>query len=145
MGQCVNSLFLGDGIWCNGWSSTLVHFRQSLMACHLVAPSHYPNLCWLINTSKVLWCSLFKEYLTTEMDVMDEWDFSRCQAYHMAPQSHLTVRNQYVVRLTALVFTGAGEACHQCLLWRPQGPGRSPWQPFCFSAWVEKEDNSHDR
>ena len=48
----VNSLGPSDTIWhWRSWS-TLVQ----VMACCLMAPSHYLNQCWLIN-SKVLWHS----------------------------------------------------------------------------------------
>ena len=51
-GLWVNSLGPSDAIWrCKSWS-TLVQ----VMACCLMAPSHYLNQCWLI-ISKVLWHS----------------------------------------------------------------------------------------
>ena len=43
-----NSLWPGDAIWRHGTRSTLAQ----VMACCLMAPSHYLNQCWLI-TSKV--------------------------------------------------------------------------------------------
>ena len=48
----VNSLGPSDTIWCWRAWSTLVQ----VMACCLMAPSHYLNQCWLI-ISKVLWYS----------------------------------------------------------------------------------------
>ena len=48
----VNSLWPSDAIWQEGSRSTLVQ----VMACCLMAPSHYLNQCWLIVT-KVQWCS----------------------------------------------------------------------------------------
>ena len=48
----VNSLWPSDAIWWQGSRSTLVQ----VMACCLMAPSHYLNQCWLIIT-KVQWCS----------------------------------------------------------------------------------------
>ena len=46
-----NSLWPNDAIWRQGSRSTLVH----VMACCLMAASHYLNQCWLIIT-KVQWC-----------------------------------------------------------------------------------------
>ena len=43
-GQCVNSLWPGDTVWQYGTRSILVQ----VMACCLMAPSHYLNQCWLI-------------------------------------------------------------------------------------------------
>ena len=48
----VNSLLPNDVIWWNRSGSTLAQ----VMACCLMAPSHYLNQYWL-NTSKVLWHS----------------------------------------------------------------------------------------
>ena len=48
----INSLRPSDAIWGQRSGSTLAQ----LMACCLMAPSHYLNQCWLI-TSKVLWHS----------------------------------------------------------------------------------------
>ena len=41
--QYVNSLWLSDTKWCQRSWSTLAH----VMACCLMAPSHYLNQCWL--------------------------------------------------------------------------------------------------
>ena len=46
----VNSLWCSDTIWRHKFGSTLV----PVMACCLMAPSHYLNQCWLI-ISKVQW------------------------------------------------------------------------------------------
>ena len=51
--QGVNSLWSSDTIRRQGTESTLAQ----VMACCLMAPSHYVNQCWLI-ISKVLWHSL---------------------------------------------------------------------------------------
>ena len=48
----VNSLRLSDAIWWQRSGSTLAQ----VMACCLMAPSHYLNQCWLI-ISEVLWQS----------------------------------------------------------------------------------------
>ena len=48
----INSLCPSDAIRRQGTESTLAH----IMACCLMAPSHYLNQCWLI-ISKVLWHS----------------------------------------------------------------------------------------
>ena len=40
----LNSLWPSDAIWQHRSGSTLVH----VMPCCLMAPSHYPNQCWLI-------------------------------------------------------------------------------------------------
>ena len=50
--QCVNSLWPSDTIWRQRSGSTLAQ----VMACCLMAPSHYLNQCWLI-ISKVQWHS----------------------------------------------------------------------------------------
>ena len=42
--QCVNSLWPNDAIWRHRSWSTLAQ----VMACCLMAPSHYLNQCWLI-------------------------------------------------------------------------------------------------
>ena len=46
----LNTLWLNDAIWRHRSESTLAH----VMACCLVAPSHYLNQCGLI-TGEVLW------------------------------------------------------------------------------------------
>ena len=51
-GRWVNSLWPSDAIRWQGTESTLAQ----VMACCLMAPSHYLNQCWLI-ISKVLWHS----------------------------------------------------------------------------------------
>ena len=48
----INSLWPSDTIWRHKSGSTLAQ----VMACCLMAPSHYLNLCWLI-TSRVQWYS----------------------------------------------------------------------------------------
>ena len=48
----INSLWPSDAIWCQRSWSTLVQ----VMACCLMAPSHYLNQCWLYIT-EVLWQS----------------------------------------------------------------------------------------
>ena len=50
--QWVNSLWLSDTIWWQRSGSTLAQ----VMACCLMAPSHYLNQYWLI-ISKALWSS----------------------------------------------------------------------------------------
>ena len=50
VGTVINSLGPSDAIWRHGTRSTLAQ----VMACCLMAPSHYLNQCWLI-ISKVLW------------------------------------------------------------------------------------------
>ena len=52
-GQWINSLWPNDAIWRHGTGSTLAQ----VMACCLMAPSHYLSQCWLI-ISKVLCHSL---------------------------------------------------------------------------------------
>ena len=52
-GQWVNSLGPSDAIWQHRSRSTLVQ----VMACCLMAPTHYLNQCWLI-FSKVQWHSV---------------------------------------------------------------------------------------
>ena len=47
----INSLWPSVAIWWHRAGSTLAH----VMACCLMSPSHYLNLCWLI--CKVLWHS----------------------------------------------------------------------------------------
>ena len=48
----INSLCPSDAIWCHRSGSTLAQ----VMACCLMAPSHYLNQCWLI-ISEVQWLS----------------------------------------------------------------------------------------
>ena len=48
--HCLNSLWPRDAIWRLRSGSTLIH----VMACCLMAPSHYLNQCWLI-ISKAQW------------------------------------------------------------------------------------------
>ena len=50
--MCINSLWPSDAIWRQRSGSTLAQ----VMACCLMAPSHYLNQFWLI-ISKVLWHS----------------------------------------------------------------------------------------
>ena len=50
--KTLNSLWPSDAIWRQASRSTLVQ----VMACCLMAPSHYLNQCWLI-ISNVLWHS----------------------------------------------------------------------------------------
>ena len=45
--QCVNSFWPTDAIWWHWSGSTLVY----IMACCLMASTHYLNLCWLMNWS----------------------------------------------------------------------------------------------
>ena len=49
---CLNSLRPSDAIWRHRSGSTLAH----VMACCLMAPSHYLNQCWLV-INKVQWHS----------------------------------------------------------------------------------------
>ena len=49
---CFNLLSPSDAVWQQRSGSTLAQ----VMACCLLAPGHYQNLCWLI-ISKVLWHS----------------------------------------------------------------------------------------
>ena len=51
-GPWVNSLWPSDAIWWQGSGSTLAQ----VMACCLMAPSHYLSQCWLI-ISEVMWYS----------------------------------------------------------------------------------------
>ena len=54
--QWVNSLWPSDVIWPQGSRSTLAQ----VMACCLMAPSHYLNQCWLI-IRKLQWHSFLQE------------------------------------------------------------------------------------
>ena len=51
--RCVNSFWPSGAIWQHSYRSTLAQ----VMACCLMAPSHYLMQCWLI-ISEVLWHSL---------------------------------------------------------------------------------------
>ena len=48
----VNSLWPSDALWWQGSGSTLIQ----VMACCLMAPSHYLSQCWLI-INEVMWYS----------------------------------------------------------------------------------------
>ena len=65
----INSLWPGDAIWWHGTRSTLAQ----VMACCLMAPSHYLNQCWLVIT-KVLWHS-FDDCFSTDALAIIEIDY----------------------------------------------------------------------
>ena len=49
--QCVNTLWLKDGIWrWWSWSALL-----QVIPCCLMAPRHYLNRCWLLISWKIFW------------------------------------------------------------------------------------------
>ena len=57
--QVVDSLWPGDAIWQHTAGSTLAQ----VMACCLMAPSHYLNQCWLVIT-KIQWRQFHKPSIT---------------------------------------------------------------------------------
>ena len=61
----INSLWPSDTIWQQRSGSTLVQ----VMACCLIAPSHYLNQCWLI-ISEVQWHS-YKGNFTRDASTID--------------------------------------------------------------------------
>ena len=62
--QCVNSLCPGDAIWRHKSGPTL----DQVMACCLMAPSHYLNQCWLI-IKGVLWHSPESNFTGNAQDI----------------------------------------------------------------------------
>ena len=68
--QCfqVNSLGPSDAIWRQRSGSTVAQ----VMACCLMAPSHYQNQCWLI-ISKVEWHSS-KGNFTRDTSAVNHWN-----------------------------------------------------------------------
>ena len=70
-GHCllINSLWPSDAIWQHRSGSTLVQ----VMACCLMAPSHYLNQCWLI-ISKVQWHS-FEGNFTIDTSAINHWNY----------------------------------------------------------------------
>ena len=69
MAEFINSLWPGDTIWRHGTRSTLAQ----VMACCLMAPSHYLNQCWLI-ISKVKWHSS-KGRFTRDNSAINHWNY----------------------------------------------------------------------
>ena len=61
-GLFVNSLWPSDTIWQHRSGSTLAQ----IMACCLMAPSHYLKQCWIIN-SKVHWHSSILRSISPEL------------------------------------------------------------------------------
>ena len=68
-GQRVNSLGPSDAIWRQRSGSTLAQ----LMACCLMAPSHYLNQCWLI-ISKIEWHSSRGKF-TWDTSAINHWNY----------------------------------------------------------------------
>ena len=71
----INSLLPGDALWWYRSWSTLAQ----IMACCLIAPSHYLNHCWLL-ISKVLWHSpesnfSASDYAATRYDEFENYNF----------------------------------------------------------------------
>ena len=68
-GQEVNSLWPSDAIWWQRSGSTLAQ----VMACCLMASSHYLNQCWLI-INKVVWHSS-KGMFTRDTSAINHWNY----------------------------------------------------------------------
>ena len=66
---CINSLWPSDTIWWHKSGSTLAQ----VMACCLMAPSHYLNQCWLI-ISKVQWHSSECKF-TRDSSAISHWNW----------------------------------------------------------------------
>ena len=87
--QCVNSLWPSDAKWQQGSRSTLVQ----VMACCLMAPSHYLNQCWLI-ISKVQWHSSECNF-TRDTSAISHWN--KLENY-LSKILFKSPRNQWVKR-----------------------------------------------
>ena len=64
------SLWPSDAIWGQRSGSTLAQ----VMACCLMAPSHYLNQCWLI-TNGALWYSPYKNFTGSAWDISSWYEF----------------------------------------------------------------------
>ena len=69
IGLCFNSLWPSDTMWQYKSRSTLVQ----VMACSLMAPSHYLNQCWH-TTCGVLWHSPNTSFTGSAQDINSEND-----------------------------------------------------------------------
>ena len=67
--QCVNSLCSNDAIWQRRSGSTL----GQIMACCLMAPSHYLTQCWLI-MSEFLWHSPEGNFARNAQDIYPSYE-----------------------------------------------------------------------
>ena len=68
--QCVNPLWPSDAIWRPGTGSTLAQ----VMACCLMAPSHYLSQCWLIiRKVRVIWWHYHKKIWRYQF-VKQDWE-----------------------------------------------------------------------
>ena len=83
----LNSLRPSDTIWRHGSGSTLAQ----VMACCLMAPSHYLNQCWLI-ISKVLWLSCRGNF-TRDASIINYWNLFE---NYMSKISFKSPRGQWV-------------------------------------------------
>ena len=73
----INSLWPRDAIWRQISGSTLAE----VLACCLVAPSHYLKQCWLI-ISKVKWHSSMGN-LTRDISALNHWNYLKNQVPKM--------------------------------------------------------------
>ena len=83
----LNSLGISDAIWWQRSGSTLVQ----VMACCLMAPSHYLNQCWLM-TKEVLWHSLDSNFTENTSDIY-HWNEFEIYQFETVVKSH---RGQWV-------------------------------------------------
>ena len=90
-----NSLYPSDTIWRHRSRSTLTR----LMACCLMAPSHYPNQCWLI-ISEVLWHSRWSSFTGNARDMYAWYEFEDYW-FKIPTASH---RSQWVKDITRYII-----------------------------------------
>ena len=74
----VNSLWPSEAIWQHGSGSTLAQ----VMACCLMAPSHYLNQCWL-TTSKIEWHSS-RDNFARDTSAINHWNYLKNQVPKMS-------------------------------------------------------------
>ena len=72
--KCINSLWTSGAIWWHRFGSTLAQ----VMACCLMAPSHYLNQCWLI-ISEALWHSPQGNFTGNAQDIYPWYEFENYQ------------------------------------------------------------------
>ena len=90
--QWVNSLWPSDTIWRHKSGSTL----DQVMACCLMAPSHYLNQCWLI-ISKVQWHSSECNF-TRDTSAISHWNYLENDLFK-------SPRGQWLIDWLILLFT----------------------------------------
>ena len=79
----VNSLWPSDTVWLHRSGSTLAQ----VMACCLMAPSHYLNQCWLM-ISEVLWHSPDSNFTENTWDIycLNEFEISLFETVVKSPR-----------------------------------------------------------